>query len=80
MADVLADLQPIFRDILDQPELVVSRESDPLNVDGWDSLAHVNLITTIEKNYQIRFSLDELQKLRSVGEIVDLIEVKLATS
>jgi len=77
MADILAALQPIFRDILDQPDLVVNAESNAATVDGWVSLAHVNLVSAIEKLYRIRFALGELQELNNVGEMVTLIEAKV---
>jgi acyl carrier protein len=76
MADILEEIQPIFRDILDQPELNITRESNAMNVDGWDSLAHVNLVTAIEKHFRIKFALGELQELKNVGEMVDLISTK----
>jgi acyl carrier protein len=77
MADILWDLQPIFRDVLDQPDLIVNAESNASTVEGWDSLAHVNLVTAIEKLYRIRFALGELQELKNVGEMVNLIETKV---
>jgi acyl carrier protein len=45
-------------------------------VEGWDSLAHINLVTNIEQEFNVRFALGELAKLRNVGEMVDLILVK----
>jgi acyl carrier protein len=77
MGDILVELTPIFQDILDQPDLALSRESNASTVDGWDSLAHVNLVTAIQQHYKIRFALGELQELKNVGEMVDLIAVKL---
>ena len=77
MVDVLAELVPLFRDILDQPDLVLTRASNASNVDGWDSLAHVNLVTAIQQRYKIRFALGELQELKNVGEMIDLIGTKL---
>jgi acyl carrier protein len=47
---IIAELQPIFQDILDQPDLVIDRESNAENVEDWNSLAHVNLVTAIEKS------------------------------
>ncbi len=70
---VIRELDPIFQDILDQPELRLSPESNASNVDGWDSLAHVNLVTAIEQHMRIRFALGELQALKNVGEMADLI-------
>ncbi len=77
MTDVLEQLQPIFQDILDQPDLVITRESNAQNVEDWDSLAHINLITAIEKHFKIKFALGDLQELKNVGEMVDLIVTKL---
>ena len=78
MDSILEELQPIFREVLDQPKLIVTRESSASNVEDWDSLSHINLVTAIEKQYKIKFALGELQELKNVGEMVDLIEVKLA--
>lgn len=77
MNDILAQLQPIFQDILDQPELVISRESSALNVEDWDSLSHINLVTAVERHFKIKFALGELQDLKNVGDMVDLISAKL---
>jgi acyl carrier protein len=77
MGDILAELNPIFQDILDQPDLVIARESNANTVEGWDSLAHVNLVTAIQQHYKIKFALGELQELKNVGEMIDLIAVKL---
>lgn len=78
MADLLVQLQPIFRDILDNPNLSITRESNASNVEGWDSLAHINLISAIEQEFGIRFALGELEELKNVGDMVDLMEQKLA--
>ena len=77
MNDILGQLQPIFQDILDQPDLTITRESSAQNVEDWDSLAHINLVTAVEKHFKIRFALGELQELKNVGEMVDLIRTKL---
>ena len=76
--EILAELQEIFRDILDQPDLVLTRDSNAHNVEDWDSLAHINLVTSIEKKYKIKFALGELQELKDVGDMIDLIRVKLS--
>ena len=78
MDPILEQLQPIFQDVLDQPDLVITRQSDASNVEDWDSLAHVNLVTAIERRFKIRFALGELQELKNVGDMIDLIKTKLA--
>ena len=78
MNDLLEQVQSIFRDILDQPELVLTRDSNAYTVEDWDSLAHVNIVTAVERRFKIKFALSELQALRNVGEMLDLIEKKRA--
>lgn len=75
---VIQELTPIFRDVLDLSDLKLVAESNAQNVEGWDSLAHVNLVVAIEKHYKIKFALGELQGLKNVGEMADLIQKKLA--
>jgi len=76
--NMLSQLEPIFRDILDNSRLNLTRESNASNVAGWDSLAHINLISAIEQQFGIGFTLGELQELKNVGEMMDLMERKLA--
>jgi acyl carrier protein len=76
-AAIIKDIQPIFRDVLDLPELQLTRLSNASNVEGWDSLSHVNLVMAIEKKYKIKIALGELQDLKNVGEMADLIQKKL---
>ena len=77
MSATLADLNTIFRDILDQPDLRITRASSARTVDGWDSLAHMNLVTATQQHFRIRFALGELEELKDVGDMVDLIDAKL---
>jgi acyl carrier protein len=79
MHDLLPEIQEIFRDIFDDTSLVITRDSNASTVEDWDSLAHVNLVTAIEKKYKVRFALGELQELKNVGDMIDLIQKKLAT-
>ncbi len=76
--DILADLNPIFRDILDQPDLQVTRAASAKTVEGWDSLAHMNLVTAIQQHFKVKFALGELEELKDVGDMVDLIFAKLS--
>ena len=78
MHELLPELQDVFRNIFDDDSLVISRNSNASNVENWDSLAHVNLVTAIEKKYKIRFALGELQELKNVGDMTDLVEKKIA--
>jgi acyl carrier protein len=78
MSDTLERLQPIFQDVFDFPALRIERASNAQTVEGWDSLAHINLVAAIEKDFGIRFALGELEELKNVGDMIDLMERKLA--
>jgi acyl carrier protein len=75
--EIIAELQPIFADILDLPDLRLTAETTAPEVEGWDSLAHINLVVAIEKHYKVKFALGELQDLKNVGDMADLIIGKL---
>ena len=76
MDTLLAEVQEVFRDVFDQAELTIDRSSNASTVEGWDSLAHINLVMSIEKKYKIKFALGELKKLENVGDLLDLIAKK----
>ncbi len=70
-------LNEIFREVFDDDELVVAPETTANDVDGWDSLSHVNLIVAVEGRFNIRFSQKELLTLRNVGDLLNCIEKKI---
>lgn len=77
MSDFLLEVQDIFRNVLDQSDLVITCNSNAMNVNGWDSLTHINLIMAIEKRYKVRFALGELRDLENVGDLLDLLGKKV---
>ena len=70
---VLTELQPIFEEALSTPGLIVTRGSNAMNTKNWDSLAHIELIEMVERHFKVKFALGELQDLKEVGDLVDLI-------
>ena len=77
MPDILERLQPLFRDVLDDPRIVITRDSNGNNVPGWDSLAHITLVSETEREFGVRFAFAELESIENVGDMVDLIAAKL---
>ena len=70
-------LQAIFQEVFDDPELEISPETTANDVDGWDSLSHVNLILAVETRFQITFSQKELMTFQNVGDLLVAIETKI---
>lgn len=69
-------LEPIFHQVFDDESIRLRRETTVDDIEAWDSLTHMNLVIAIELNYKIKFALGELQKLKNVGEMLDLINRK----
>ena len=77
MSDILDKLQPIFQDIFEDDELLITGESNADTVEDWDSLAHIVLIFAIEQEFEIKFALGELEAMKNVGDMVELMQTKL---
>jgi acyl carrier protein len=74
MESTLARLNAVFQEVFDDDELEVSRETTAKDVEGWDSLMHVTLVINVEKAFKMKFRSSEIAGLKTVGDLVDLIE------
>jgi acyl carrier protein len=70
---ILARLQDIFRAELDDDDLQISLATRQSDLKGWDSLAHVRLVSGIENEFDFQFSLAEIEAINSVRQFVDMI-------
>ena len=77
MNDIHERLQDIFRDVFDDDGLTINDSTTSSDIEDWDSLAHIQLITAIEKEFGIKFTLKEAVSAENVGEFTELIESKL---
>lgn len=77
--EILEEVQEIFRDILDEESLQLTDSTTADDVDGWDSLTHIQLIVAIEKHFKIKFTAKEILSWKNVGEMLDSIVNRLQT-
>ena len=70
-------LTDICRDVFDDESLELHDGLTADQVNGWDSLTHINLIVAIERGFKIRFTTAEVNGLKNVGELRSLIESKV---
>jgi acyl carrier protein len=75
--EVLNRVQEIFRDIFDEGGMVIEDRTSSNDIEEWDSLNHINLVSAIEKEFQIKFALLELIELKDVGAMINLMVEKL---
>jgi acyl carrier protein len=76
-SEILEQLHGIFVDALDNDDVKLTNETTADEVEGWDSLTHIQLVVGIEKHFKIRFASQEIQKWKNVGELVGSIYNKL---
>jgi acyl carrier protein len=72
-------LNQIFREVFDNDDINITPEMTANDVDGWDSLSHVNLIVAIETKFGIRFSQKELLTFKNAGDLLNNIRGKITT-
>jgi acyl carrier protein len=76
--NVRQQLQQVMRELFDDDDLEIRDDLTAAEVPEWDSLAHVRLIVAVEKEFGVRFSSGEVGEIGTVGELVRLVEGKLA--
>ena len=74
--EILKRLTPIFQDIFDDENIIVTRETSAKDIEDWDSFSQIRLVAAIEKEFNIKFKFGELNSLHNVGEMVDVISKK----
>ena len=76
--EILAEVSGVLRKLLDQPELIVTSETSADQVEGWDSLTHMSIISEVEAVFNIEFRFNEIMQMEKLGDMVDLIAEKIA--
>ena len=70
---ILEQLNKIFIDIIDEDTISLKEASTASEVEGWDSLTHIQLVVAIEKHFKIRITSKEIQEWKNVGALIDSI-------
>lgn len=76
-SQVKINLTNIFRKVFSENTIIICDELTSKDVDGWDSLTHMLLIDEIETFFSIKFKLKELNQMKNVGEMIDIIINKI---
>lgn len=75
--EVVIKLTEVFRAIFNNDTMVLSDELTANDVENWDSLTHMLLITEVESAFSIKFKLKDLNKMKNVGDMINIIMTKL---
>ena len=71
-------LTTIFNDVLDlEDEITLTNEMNAEDIEEWDSLAHIQLIVAIEKEFNLKFNSSEIDNFYNVGDLLKSINSKV---
>lgn len=75
--EIYKKLTEIFQEVFDRRDIVLNDDTNAGDVEGWDSLAYITIISSVEDEFSVRLPMKQVLSLQKVGELVDLIEEKL---
>lgn len=71
--EVLEKINELGKEIFDDEDIVIEEATTAEDIDGWDSLTHLELIDALESEYKIKLTMGEIQGSANVGELIDAI-------
>lgn len=75
--NVMESLTEVFREVFADDSIQLAADTTADDIEGWDSLSHVNLIIAVEMKFGIEFSQKEIRSFSNVGELAACVEGKL---
>ncbi len=70
---ITAKLTEVFRDVFDDDGLVITDETTADDIEDWDSLEHISLISAVEKAFKMRFTMKDVSGMKNVGEMFSIL-------
>ncbi len=71
--EVFEKLDEVFQDVFDDEDIHVEEATTAADIEDWDSLEHINLVVAVEKAFGIKFNMGEVNTMKDVGAMVDII-------
>ena len=72
--EMFQTVQEICRDVFEDDQLTVTEDTSAADIEGWDSLTHLSLVSELEEAFDIAFTLDETTGSKKLGDLVSAIE------
>jgi acyl carrier protein len=74
--EIIGKLKSVFQKVLEEKDITITRELAAQDIEKWDSLRHIQLISEVERVFGIKFKLREIMHMNNVGDLIDLIDAK----
>ena len=74
--EITGELKSVFQKVFEENDIAITRQMTAHDIEKWDSLAHIQLISEVETAFGIKFKLREVLGMKNVGDLIDLIHSK----
>ena len=74
--EISGNLKSVFQKVFEENDIAISREMTAQDIENWDSLHHIQLISEVERAFGVKFKLREVLSMKNVGDLIDLIQAK----
>lgn len=71
--EVFSRLNRVFQDVFDDDTLHVTPSTTADDIEDWDSLEHITLISAVEREFRMKFKMGEISSMRNVGEMARIV-------
>lgn len=75
--EVYTKLNEVFQEVFDDDSITVNDTTTSADIEDWDSLEHINLVVGVEKAFGFKFKMGQVNAMKNVGEMVDIILSKV---
>ncbi len=73
---IYARLNKVFRDVFDDDEITVGSKTTANDIEDWDSLEHITLMSAVQREFKVKFTMGEIASMKNVGEMADIIAAR----
>jgi acyl carrier protein len=74
---IKSEVQDVFRRVFGDDTLAVTQKTTQDDIEAWDSLEHINILSIIEQKYGVKFDLNEVMEIKTAGDIMNIVSRKV---
>ena len=74
--EIYERLDRVFREVVDDDTIHVTPKTTADDMEDWDSLEHITLISAVEREFRMKFKMGEISSMKNVGEMASIIAAR----